>query len=339
MQNRRRRGGAGGIYLPHWRLRMQCVVTGAAGFVGSHLSRRLAGDGHDVLAVDCLRANYDPAEKEANLEWVLGSGGSVRIERLDLGVDPVDDLLAGADVVFHLAGQPGVRASWGDGITAYVNDNVVATERLLAAAVRHGGCRFVYASSSSVYGEADRYPCDEDVLPRPHSPYGVTKLAAEHLCVAYARNHALPTVALRYFSVYGPRQRPDMAVRRLLEAARTGVAFPRYGDGSQVRDLTFVGDVVEATVLAGEAEVVPGTVLNVAGGSTPSLLELIAEVEAVTGTTVAVEPLPAQPGDVTRTGGDTRRARDQLGWAPATGLTEGLTAQAAWLAGAERATS
>jgi UDP-glucuronate 4-epimerase len=311
---------------------MRCLVTGAAGFVGSHLTRRLTADGHEVLGVDCLRANYDPAEKEANLAWVTDGGAPVEVRRLDLGVDPVDDLLDGVDVVFHLAGQPGVRASWGDGITAYVNDNVVATERLLDATLRHGGRRFVYASSSSVYGEADRYPCDEDVLPRPHSPYGVTKLAAEHLCVAYARNHGLPTVALRYFSVYGPRQRPDMAVRRLLEAARAGTPFPRYGDGSQVRDLTYVGDVVEATVRAAHAEVGPGTVLNVAGGSTPSLLDLIAEVEAVTGTSVAVEPLPAQAGDVTRTDGDTRRARDLLGWVPATSLTEGISAAAAWMA-------
>ncbi len=319
------------LRLTHWRLHMRCVVTGAAGFVGSHLSRRLLGEGHDVLAVDCLRSNYDPAEKEANLAWVAAQGGPVEVRRLDLGVDPVDDLVADADVVFHLAGQPGVRASWGDGIAAYVNDNIVATERLLAATVRDGIRPFVYASSSSIYGEADRFPCDEDVLPRPHSPYGVTKLAAEHLCVAYARNHGLPTVALRYFSVYGPRQRPDMAVRRLLEAARAGTSFPRYGDGSQVRDLTFVDDVVDATVRAASAGVAPGTVLNVAGGSTPSLLDLIAEVEAVTGTSVAIEALPAQPGDVTRTDGDTRRARAALGWAPATGLREGVEAQAAWL--------
>jgi nucleoside-diphosphate-sugar epimerase len=309
---------------------MKTLVTGAAGFIGSHLTERLVGEGQEVVAVDCLRPNYDVTEKEANAQRLLALG--VEVRRLDLGTDPVDDLLDGVDAVFHLAGQPGVRASWGEGITAYVNDNIVATERLLAAAVRHGGPRFVYASSSSVYGEAERFPCDEEVLPRPHSPYGVTKLAAEHLTVAYARNHDLPTVALRYFSVYGPRQRPDMAVRRLFESARAGAPFPRYGDGSQVRDLTYVGDVVAATVRAAQAEVAPGTVLNVAGGSTPTLLELIAEVEAVTGTPVAIEPLPAQPGDVSRTGGDTSRARRVLGWVPATGLRDGLEAVAAWMA-------
>jgi UDP-glucuronate 4-epimerase len=321
--------------LTHWRLHMNCLVTGAAGFVGSQLARRLADDGHEVVAVDCLRDNYDPAQKQANLVWAGRGATPIDVRLLDLGVAPVDALVAGAEVVFHLAGQPGVRASWDEGIAAYVHDNIVATERLLAATVRQGGRRFVYSSSSSIYGEADRYPCDEDVLPRPHSPYGVTKLAAEHLCVAYARNHDLPTVALRYFSVYGPRQRPDMAVRRLLEAVRSDTPFPMYGDGSQVRDLTYVDDVVDATVRAGAAEIDPGTVLNVAGGSTPSLADLVAEVEAVTGRTVRIDRRPVQPGDVTRTGGDTSRARALLGWTPGTGLRQGLEAQAAWLAGDE----
>jgi nucleoside-diphosphate-sugar epimerase len=234
------------------------------------------------------------------------------------------------EVVFHLAGQPGVRASWGDGLAEYTRDNVLATERLLYAA---GGVRrVVLASSSSVYGDAARYPCHEDDLPRPHSPYGVTKLAAEHLGLAHARNDGLPVVALRYFSVYGPRQRPDMGLRRLFEAATTGTPFPRYGDGSQVRDLTFVEDVVDATIAAGESDLAPGTVLNVAGGSAVTLAELIDRVQALAGP-ITVEERPTQAGDVARTGGDTTRIREALGWSPATGLDEGLAAMAAWACG------
>jgi UDP-glucuronate 4-epimerase len=309
---------------------MRCLVTGAAGFVGAHLARRLAEEGHEVVGVDCLRANYDVAEKKANLAWVAGAGGSVDQQDLDLSVDALDAAVAGADVVFHLAGQPGVRASWGDGLADYVRDNVLATERLLEAAERAGVGRVVYASSSSVYGEAVRYPCREDDLPRPHSPYGVTKLAAEHLCLAHAHNEGLPVVALRYFSVYGPRQRPDMGLRRLFEAARAGTPFPRYGDGSQVRDLTFVGDVVDATVAAGSADAPHGDVLNVAGGSQVSLAELIQRVEALTGTTIEIDERPVQAGDVARTGGDTTRVREVLGWVPATSLDEGLAQMAAW---------
>jgi nucleoside-diphosphate-sugar epimerase len=308
---------------------MRCLVTGSAGFIGAHLAHRLVGDGHDVVGVDCLRPNYDVAEKKANLEWV----GSIDQRDVDLSADALDEVVDGVDVVFHLAGQPGVRDSWGDGLAAYTRDNVLATERLLVAAGRAGARRIVLASSSSIYGDAARFPCGEDDLPRPHSPYGVTKLAAEHLGLAHAHNDGLPVVALRYFSVYGPRQRPDMGLRRLFHAAVTGATFPRYGDGSQVRDLTFVGDVVDATVLAGDADLDPGTVLNVAGGSAVSLAELIGRVEALTGRTVDVEEHLAQAGDVARTGGDTTRIRDALGWAPATPLDAGLAAMADWACG------
>ena len=311
---------------------MRFVVTGSAGFVGSHLTRRLVDEGHAVVGIDCLRDNYDVAEKKANLAWVA-AGGAVDQHDVDLSVDPLDALVAEAEVVVHLAGQPGVRASWGDGLTDYTRDNIVATERLLAAAGRAGVGRVVMASSSSVYGEAARYPCSEDDLPRPHSPYGVTKLAAEHLGVAHARNEGLPVVALRYFSVYGPRQRPDMGLRRLFEAVRTGGPFPRYGDGSQVRDLTYVGDVVDATLLAGSTDVAPGTVLNVAGGSQVSLAELIERIEVLTGRVITIDQRPVQPGDVTRTGGDTSRIRALLGWTPATDLDAGLAAMADWALG------
>jgi nucleoside-diphosphate-sugar epimerase len=223
-----------------------------------------------------------------------------------------------------------VRASWGDGLADYNRDNILATERVLVAAGEAGVGRIVYASSSSVYGDAVRYPCREDDLPRPHSPYGVTKLAAEHLGIAHARNDGLPVTALRYFSVYGPRQRPDMGLRRLFEAAAAGTPFPRFGDGTQVRDMTYVGDVVDATIAAGTTEVPAGTVLNVAGGSAVSLAELIDRVGALSGRPIAIDQRPEQPGDVARTGGDTTRIGEVLGWAPATGLDEGLAEMAAW---------
>ncbi len=311
---------------------MRVLVTGAAGFIGAHLSHRLLVRGDEVLGLDCLRDSYDVAEKKANLEWLRTADGSVDQRDVDLSVDALDEHLAGVDVVFHLAGQPGVRASWGEGLAGYVRDNLIATERLLAAAEAAGVGRLVLASSSSVYGEAVRYPCREDDLPRPHSPYGVTKLAAEHLAVAHAANTGLSVVALRYFSVYGPRQRPDMGLRRLFGAANTGEPFPRFGDGRQVRDLTFVDDVVDATVASAEAVLEPGTVLNVAGGSEVSLTELIERVEALTGRAITVDVQPEQAGDVRRTGGDTSKIRELVGWVPATPLDDGLAAMAAWAA-------
>lgn len=310
---------------------MRILVTGSAGFVGSHLARRLVREGHDVVGVDCLRDDYDVALKKANLAWVAEAGRFDQRD-LDLSVEPLDGLLDGIDIVFHLAGRPGVRSSWGDGLALYTRDNIVATERLLVAAAGVG--RFVLASSSSVYGEAVRYPSREDDRPGPHSPYGITKLAAEHLAVAHARNDGLSTVALRYFSVYGPRQRPDMGLRRLFAAAESGRAFRRFGDGTQVRDLTFVDDVVEATVAAGLRAAAPGTVLNVAGGSQVTLRELIGRVTDLTGRPIAIDEQPAQPGDVSRTGGDTTRAREVLGWRPRTTLDDGLAAMAVWCASA-----
>ena len=244
------------------------LVTGAAGFVGSHLVEALLAEGRDVVGVDAFTPYYDRATKEANLRDAR-EDDRFRFVEADLRDADLAALLDGAEVVYHQAAQPGVRLSWSDGFATYDSCNVLATQRLLESALQAGVARFVYASSSSVYGNADRYPVEEADLPKPHSPYGVTKLAAEHLCGLYAANHGLPTVALRYFTVYGPRQRPDMAFHRLIESALDQQRFPLYGDGSHVRDFTFVGDVVRANVLAGRTDVPAGTVVNIcAGGST-----------------------------------------------------------------------
>jgi UDP-glucuronate 4-epimerase len=299
-------------------------VTGVAGFVGSHLADALLARGDEVVGVDCFTPYYDAVAKRANVP------DGVRLVEVDLRDADLAPILDGAHVVFHQAAQPGVRLSWSTGFAEYASHNVLATQRLLEAAVAAGGPRVVYASSSSVYGQAPSYPTSEDDLPHPHSPYGVTKLAAEHLCGLYAANWGLPTVSLRYFTVYGPRQRPDMAMHRLCEAARTGTAFPLFGDGSARRDFTFVADVVAANVAAAAAEVEPGTVVNIAGGGDTSMTELIDLVGEVAGAPVAVDRRPAQPGDVDRTGGTIEQARALLGWSPAVTLRAGVAAQVEW---------
>jgi UDP-glucuronate 4-epimerase len=304
------------------------LVTGAAGFVGSHLVERLAADGYRVVAVDCLTDYYDLAQKRASFDGLADLPGCRR-RTDDLRTADLDELLDGVEVVFHQAGQPGVRASW-DAFASYVEHNVEVTQRLLAAAARRGVRRFVYASSSSVYGDAASYPTREEDLPRPVSPYGVTKLAAEHLCGVYATSFGVPTVSLRYFTVYGPRQRPDMAMHRMIEAALAGEAFPVFGDGRQVRDFTFVADVVEANLAAGFSDVAPGTVVNVAGGTAATLLDVAGLIEGLTGRPLALRFEDVRRGDVARTGGSTERAAAVLGWAPRVGLRDGLAAQVAW---------
>jgi nucleoside-diphosphate-sugar epimerase len=311
---------------------MRALVTGIAGFIGSHLAERLLTDGHTVRGIDCLTPYYDVGEKRANLEE-LARLDHCEIVVDDLGTCEIDALLDGIDVIFHQAGQPGVRASWRDGFGSYVQHNILATQRLLEAAKGADLERFVFASSSSVYGDAPRYPTRETDLPAPQSPYGVTKLAAEHLCGVYARNWDVPTVSLRYFTVYGPRQRPDMAMRRLVDAALAGRRFPMYGDGSQVRDFTFVADVVEGNLLAASKPVPPGTVINVAGGSSVTLREVIDIVGELCGSPVNLDRRPAQPGDVRRTGGSTEVASSLLGWGPTVDVRDGLARQIEWQTG------
>jgi nucleoside-diphosphate-sugar epimerase len=282
-----------------------------------------------VRGVDAFTDYYDPAEK---WEHLRGARGSARFELVEADLRHADlgPLLEGVDAVLHLAGQPGVRVSWADGFTDYVGQNVLVTQRLLEAVK---GCpveRFVYASSSSVYGNAARYPTDERDVPRPHSPYGVTKLAAEHLCVLYADNWGIPTLSLRYFTVYGPRQRPDMGFRRFLDAAIANEPIPVFGTGEQVRDFTYVGDVAAATILGASADVAPGTVVNVAGGESITVNGLLELMEDLLGRPLPVAHVAPQPGDVGRTGGTILHAKALLGWEPRTPLRIGLDREIAW---------
>ena len=309
---------------------MRAVVTGGAGFIGSTLSERLLDEGFEVTVLDSFTDYYDPARKRANLAAAAQRPGLDVVE-VDLATADLDRLLDGADVVWHLAGQPGVRLSW-DGFTTYVECNVVASQRLLEAAKRVGTPRFVYASSSSVYGNAERYPTLETDRPEPFSPYGVTKLAAEHLCVLYAANWGVPTVSLRYFTVYGPRQRPDMATHRLIECAlHQREPFRLYGDGEQERAFTYVGDVVDATYRAGVTPDVPGgTVLNVSGRFQCRLSDLIELVGRTVGAEVPLDRRPAVAGDAVRTGGSTESIEALLGWKAATSLEDGVAAQVDW---------
>jgi UDP-glucuronate 4-epimerase len=307
---------------------VRVLVTGAAGFVGSHLVDALVARGDRVLGVDCFTPYYDVAQKRANAAAIADP--AVELLDVDLRVAAIEPLLDGIDVVFHQAAQPGVRLSWSSGFHEYVEQNVIVTQRLLEALRIAGSRPFVYASSSSVYGHQERYPTREDDLPAPFSPYGVTKLAGEHLCAVYAANWGLPTVALRYFTVFGPRQRPDMSIYRLCEAALTGGTFPRYGDGSQIREFTYVSDIVDGNLAAATAGVAPGTVVNLAGGGEITLAELVVLVGDLAGAPVAVDVRPAEPGDSQRNGGAVDRARELFGWESRVSLREGIETQLAW---------
>ena len=309
---------------------MRALVTGAAGFVGSNIVDTLLARGDTVLGVDCFTPYYSPDRKQQNLT-AARAHERFALAEADLRTEAIEPLLDGVDVVSHQAAQAGVRLSWSDGFGDYVGHNVLATQRLLEAVVAaRPGARVVYASSSSVYGNQPRYPVREDDLPRPFSPYGVTKLAAEHLCGLYAENWGVSTVALRYFTVFGPRQRPDMSIHRLCEAAIHGIAFPRYGDGAQVREFTFVDDIVRGNVLGAERDIAPGSYCNLAGGGEIALSELIELVGELAGAPVKIDPQPRQAGDAPRNGGSISRAGELLGWVPEVSLREGLVAQLAW---------
>jgi UDP-glucuronate 4-epimerase len=295
---------------------MRYAVTGAAGFIGSHVAEALIAAGHDVTAIDCFTDYYDPARKEENAR-------GLEVRRIDLAADAFD--FSDVDAVYHLAGQPGAR-SFGDVFPLYLRRNVLATQRVFEAAVA-AGVPVVWASSSSIYGDAERYPTPEDVTPRPNNPYGITKLSCELLHDTYTRSFGLNAVALRYFTVYGPRQRPDMAFARIVEALARGERFELYGDGSQSRSFTFVADVVDATIRAVDAA--PG-IYNVGGGEETTMRDALALLEEIAGRPLDVSLGPAQVGDMQRTKADTTRIEHAIGWHASTSLHEGLTRHWQW---------
>jgi UDP-glucuronate 4-epimerase len=303
---------------------VQILVTGCAGFIGSHLSERLLADGHCVTGVDALTSSYDPQRKLRNLERLRASQqfNFVHSEVLLIERRLVED----AQLIFHLAARPGVRTSWGEEFQHYLHHNVLTTQRLLEWATFSGNPkRVVFASSSSVYGETEVEHVREDHPTHPVSPYGITKLACEQLCSVYAKRSCLDVITLRLFTVYGPRQRPDMAFHQLIQAALTGSKFTLFGDGRQQRDFTFVEDAVEAMTLAGGVPAHADT-FNVAGGGRVTMNQAIQLIEEISGCSVNVERVPPQPGDVRNTGADLSKSRDVLGYCPKVKLCDGLRA-------------
>jgi nucleoside-diphosphate-sugar epimerase len=305
------------------------LVTGAAGFIGSHLTEALLDRGYRVRGVDMFTTYYPRYFKKANVE-AIGPRDEFEFYEVDLRTADLEFLAEDIDIVFHQAAQAGVRASWGDEFDLYLQHNVQVTQRLLEYFKDHPVSKFVYASSSSVYGEAVSLPMKETDRPQPYSPYGVTKLAAEHLCRLYTRNYGVPTVSLRYFTVCGPRQRPDMAFHKLIRAMLKGDEFHVYGEGDQTRDFTYVGDAVAANIAAGEAGR-PGEVYNIGGGARVSLKEAIAMLESVLGMKAHVRFDEKQKGDPAHTVADTSRAREDLDYRPETPLQEALRLEAEWL--------
>ena len=308
---------------------MRALVTGVAGFVGSTLAERLVDNGADVVGLDCFTDYYPRPMKERNLAALRGHERfrfvESRVQDADLGA-----LLADRTHLFHLAAQAGVRKSWGRDFAVYLENNIEATQVLLEACTRLALDRIVYASSSSVYGDDTPMPFHEDAVPRPVSPYGVSKLAGEQLCYLYHVNFGLPTVSLRYFTVYGPRQRPDMGFHRFLRATIRREPITVYGDGEQTRDFTFVADAVGATIAAATRGI-PGRVYNIGGGSRVSINQVFEMIGRVTGSQPRLNLDPAQKGDMRHTYADTSRARCDLAFAPTVGLEEGLAAEYRWL--------
>lgn len=308
---------------------MRALVTGCAGFIGSHLTESLLDDDWTVVGIDCFNDNYARPQKLRNLERSTDWAGFEFVP-IDLSRGDLDGLVEDCDVVFHLAAEPGVRSSWGTRFESYVRNNVMATQQLFEAAKRCPEKRFVYASSSSIYGDAEQLPTVEAAMPRPFSPYGMTKLAGEHLARVYHGNFGVDAVTLRYFSVYGPRQRPDMAFTIFCSKVIAGEPIQVFGDGAQSRDFTYVGDVVRATRAAAETPGVGGEVFNVGGGSQVSLRDAIALLEELLAQPVEVSYEAQERGDVRHTSADTSRAAELLGFVPEVAFGEGLARQAEW---------
>jgi UDP-glucuronate 4-epimerase len=309
---------------------MRTLVTGCAGFIGSHLTELLLNRGDDVVGIDCFNDNYGRDQKLRNLrhftDWERFEFVPIDLARGDLA-----DLTADREAVFHLAAEPGVRSSWGARYQQYVHNNIIATQHLLEAVKGRPDVRFVYASSSSVYGDATEMPTTEEAPTHPRSPYGQTKLSAEHLCSLYRYNYGLDFAGLRYFTVFGPRQRPDMAFHIFCKAALTGAPLTVFGDGRQTRDFTYVGDVASATAAAGEAALDEQRILNIGGGTPTSIRAVLEMIGELAGKDLAVDYLEQELGDVKDTAADTSRARRLLDFAPQTTLEQGLGAEFEWV--------
>ena len=312
------------------------LVTGAAGFIGSHLTDRLLELGHKVVGVDGFNSYYSWERKSKNLTQALAKE-NFRLVKRDLLELDLKELLQEVSSVVHLAAEPGVRSSWGENFSRYLERNVEVTQRLLEAASERALERFVFASSSSVYGSSGEGPVREDDQRRPASPYGLSKLAAEELIGVYRREREVSATILRYFTVYGPRQRPEMALSRFISAAARGETLQVFGDGNQTREMTYVSDVVDATLAALEAQ--PGGVYNIGGGAQATVNKLVDHVQRALKTSVEVSYHPAVQGDVRSTWADLERAERELGYRPQVGLEEGIEAQVEWALREELASS
>lgn len=312
---------------------MKIVITGVCGFVGSTLADRLIGLGHEITGIDSYSDYYPRVVKEANISHAITQRRFKLIEG-DLNSLDLTELLTGAEVVFHQAAQAGVRASWGGTFSIYTDNNILGTQRLLEALklpeVSRTLKKIVYASSSSVYGSAETLPTSEKTLPRPVSPYGVSKLAAEHLISLYSTEFGVPSASLRYFTVYGPRQRPDMAFHRLLRCGLSGESFTMFGDGEQTRDFTYIDDIVDAN-LAAAFSPTPSLVYNIGGGNRVSMNQVIAMCENVIGRRIAINRIERAKGDAAHTGADTTLARSELDYLPKIKLEQGLEQEARWI--------
>lgn len=311
---------------------MRVVVTGCAGFIGSHVAQRLLHEGHDVVGIDCFTDYYARSVKEANLAG-FRAAPRFTMHELDLRTDPIDAALDGAEIVIHEAAMAGLLRSWVD-VDAYQSCNFTATHRLVEAARRTGVRRFVHASTSSVYG-ADATG-DESSALEPTSPYGVTKLAAEKLVLAFAQTYDLPAVVLRYYSIYGPRQRPDMGYHHFIEAVLDGHEITVFGDGLQSRSNTYISDCVDATVTAALSLDGRGEVCNIGGGDIVSVLDVLEILEDLTGRTARVVHGRPRPGDQRHTRADTSKARRLFGYEPRVSVRDGLAAQVEWQLGIRR---
>lgn len=303
---------------------MKTLVTGCAGFIGSHLTENLLSKGYEVIGVDCFTDYYSKKLKKENMKSFIYNDDFTFIEKNILSIEKFPHV----DYVFHMAAQAGVRASWGEKFQIYTTNNIEATQHLLEFYKDQKIKKFVYSSSSSVYGDSD-LPMNEKTLLKPVSPYGVTKLAAEHLCYLYWKNYQIPTISLRYFTVYGPRQRPDMAINKFIHAILNKEEITIYGDGTQTRDFTYISDVVHALLLAATSEL-KGEVYNVGGGSRISVNELINEIEEISSMKARLNYAEKQKGDVKDTGADLYKIKKDLGWNPTVNVHDGLKNYVDW---------